>query len=100
MGVDPNTFALLFVQGQMNMMNYRNDKIDQLFTAGNTTLDKEKRMEIYHELQKLVADEAIFYPFGGNLRTLVTSARVGGMEDAVFAPVYTFADWSKLTLSE
>lgn len=100
MGVDPNTFALLFVQGQMNMMNYHNEKIDQLFTEGNTTLDKEKRMEIYHELQQLVADEAIFYPFGGNLRTLVTSARVGGMDDAIFAPVYTFADWSQLTLSE
>ena len=100
MGVDPNTFSMLFVQGQMNMMNYHNETVDKLFNEGNATLDKEKRHEIYNELQKVIADEAIFYPFGGNLRTLVTSARVGGLEDAIFAPVYTFADWSKLTISD
>ena len=54
--------------------------------------------EIYNELQRAISEEAIFYPFGTNLRTLVTNARVGGLEEAKFAPIYTFGDYSKLTL--
>ena len=52
----------------------------------------------YNELQRAISEEAIFYPFGTNLRTLVTNARVGGLEEAKFAPIYTFGDYSKLTL--
>lgn len=100
MGVDPDTFSLLFVSSKMNMINYHNESVDKLFAEGNATLDKEKRHEIYNELQKVVLDEALFYPFGCNMRTLVTTARVKGLEEAVFAPIYTFADWSKLTIEE
>ena len=80
------------------MINYNNAEIDQLFADGNGTLDEDERKEIYDEVQKKVSEEAIFYPFGSNLRTLVTTARVDGLEEAKFVPIYTFGDLSKLEL--
>ena len=98
MGIDPDMYSSLFMTSKMDMMFYDNDTIDQLFINGNATLDKAERTEIYNELQKAVSEEAIFYPFGTNLRTIVTNARVGGLDDAKFAAIYTFGDYSKLTL--
>ncbi len=98
MGVDPEVFAPLFVSTTDNMIMYNNKDIDALFAKGNITLDQSERMEIYKEVQRLVSEEAIFYPFGSNLRTLVTSARVEGIEDAQLVPIYTFGDWGKLKL--
>ena len=98
MGVDPEVFAALFVSTTDNMIMYNNKEIDALFAKGNTTLDESERMEIYKEVQRLVSEEAIFYPFGSNLRTLVTSSRVDGISDAQLVPIYTFGDWGKLQL--
>lgn len=98
MGIDPDMYSSLFMTSKRNMMFYDNEEIDQLFIDGNATLDEEERASIYTEIQKKVSEEAIFYPFGTNLRTLVSNARVGGMEEAQFAAIYTFGDYSKLTL--
>ncbi len=98
MGVDPDIYSSLFVSTKDNMINYNNAEIDQLFADGNGTLDEDERKEIYDEVQKKVSEEAIFYPFGSNLRTLVTTARVDGLEEAKFVPIYTFGDLSKLEL--
>ena len=98
MGVDPEVFSMLFVSTKDNMIMYDNKEIDALFAKGNGTLDEAERMAIYKELQLKVSEEAIFYPFGSNMRTLVTSARVAGIDDAQLVPIYTFGDWGKLQL--
>lgn len=98
MGVDPDMYSSLFMTSKKNGMCYDSAEIDQLFIDGNSTLDEAERTEIYKELQKKISEEAIFYPFGTNLRTIVSNARVGGMEEAQFAAIYTFGDYSKLTL--
>ncbi len=98
MGVDPDIYSSLFVSTKDNMINYDNKEIDKLFADGNATLDEAERKSIYNEVQKKISEEAIIYPFGSNLRSLVTSARVGGLEEAKFVPIYTFGDLSKLEL--
>lgn len=98
MGVDPDMYSMLFSSQKDDMINYHNPEIDELFAKGNATLDEAERKVIYEEVQKKVAEEAIFYPFGTNLRTLVTTARVEGIEDAGLVPIYTFGDMSKLKL--
>ena len=52
---------------------------------------------MFTELQQMVAEEALFYPFVTNLRIFVTNPALKGMEDdAKFVPIYTFDDFSKL----
>ncbi len=98
MGVDPEMHATLFSTKKDNIMNFDSKEIDELFEKGNTTLDEKERIEIYNELQRKISEEAIFYPLGSNLRTLVMSSRIGGVEDAKLVPIYTFGDLSKLKL--
>ncbi len=98
MGVDPEIFSTLFVSTKDNWIAYNNKEIDALFAKGNATLDQAERTKIYNEVQKMVSEEAIFYPFGENRRTLVTSSRLEGIEDAKLVPIYTFGDWAKLKL--
>ena len=43
----------------------------------------------------LVSEEAIYYPLGTNLRTLITKSNVDP-EEAMLVPIYTFGDLAKL----
>ena len=99
MGIDPNAYATLFSQDKDNNLRFHNADIDKLWIEGDQTQDTAKRKEIYTEIQKMIQDEAIFYPFGSNKRSLVTSAKVGNVEEAGLVPIYTFADLSKLKLN-
>ncbi len=94
MTIDPDGYKGMFGTGQM--INYANDELDALFAAGLVETDSAKRAEIYAEAQQLVADEALFYPFGTNLRIIVTNPSLQGIDEAVLAPIYTFEDMSKL----
>ena len=95
MGTDPDTFAMLFSSQKDNSMSFSNAEIDKLFEEGNATLDDTKRMEIYKKVQRLVSEEAIYYPLGTNLRTIVTKSNVDP-EEAKLVPIYTYGDLSKL----
>lgn len=94
MTVDPDGYKGMFGTGQM--INYASDELDDLFEAGMLETDAKKREEIYTQAQQLVANEALFYPFGTNLRIIVTNPALQGIEEAVLAPIYTFEDVSKL----
>lgn len=95
MGSDPDTFAMMFSSKKDNRMNYHSEEIDNLFAEGNATLDDTKRQEIYKKVQRLVSEEAIYYPLGTNLRTLITKSNVD-TDEAMLVPIYTFGDLAKL----
>ena len=98
MGIDPDTFAPLVNSTKDDMLNFQNTDIDAKFDEAGTTLDESKRKELYNELQVMVSEEALLYPMGTSMKTLVTISRVGGLDDAQFVPFYTFGDMAKLTL--
>lgn len=100
MGIDPDKYSDLFVSdGNYNYMHYDEPEVDELFAQGRQESDETARHEIYNQLQAKIADMAVFYPVYSNMRLLVTTANVGGIEDAGLVPVYTFEDMSKLTLA-
>ena len=96
MGIDPNAFAPLFSSDKDDYIRYNNPEIDKLWVEADKEQDKAKRKGMYSEIQKRIQDEAIFYPFGSNLRILVVNNKIGGVEDASLVPIYTFGDLSKL----
>ncbi len=97
MGIDPDTFNSSFTTGNSsNYMAYSNPEIDKLFIQGRIETDVAKRKEIYNNIQKLLQDDAVFYPIVENKRILAIDSRVSGIEDAGLVPVYTFEDMSKL----
>lgn len=104
MGADPSTYSSLFrSDGVWNYAHYTHEdypQIDDLFDAGLTETDPEKRREIYKELQTVIAESAMHYPLYSNMRLLVTSKKIGGIEEAKLVPSYTIQDLSKLHIEE
>lgn len=97
MGIDPDTFNSLFVTGSpFNFMHYSNQEVDKLFQQGRVEKDQAKRKEVYNQIQKLVEDDAVFYPITENKRILAIDANIEGIKEASLVPVYTFEDMSKL----
>lgn len=97
MTIDPDGFAPLFKSdSEMNFSKNSNAKIDELFNAGISETDETARNDIYVELQQVFMDDAFFLPLTENKRVVVVSGDVN-LDNAEFAPIYTFADWSKLS---
>lgn len=100
MGTDPDFYAALYKSdGSYNTFNLANEKVDQLFEQGAKELDDNKRQEIYHQLQKEVADSAVIFPMVDNQRIFAVNKRIGNVEAAKFVPIYTMEDMSKLTFN-
>lgn len=103
MGVDPSTYDTIFKSdATWNYIHYDQAEyptIDELFNQGAIETDPERRRQIYNDLQAAIANTATFYPLYSNQRLLVTTAKVGGIEEAQLVPIYTFEDLSKLTVA-
>ncbi|MGQ9558437.1 MAG: ABC transporter substrate-binding protein [Desulfurispora sp.] len=59
---DPDNFLSLFdskeIAGSLNAAKYSNPQVDKLLAEGRKTMDPAKRAQIYHDLQKIVLEEA------------------------------------------
>lgn len=102
MGIDPDTYSSLFEpDSPSNTIHYSGTdypRISELFAKGRSTIDPDKRKEIYTELQGVIQDTGCFYPITSNKRLLVMSVSVTGVEEAKLVPVFTFEDMSKLKM--
>lgn len=94
MTIDPAGYDGMFATG--NMINYASSEIDALFEEGKATTDPAQRQAIYTRLQQLVADEALFYPLGTNLRLLVVNPELKGLDEAALVSIITFEDIGRL----
>lgn len=63
---DPDKSSEYGTDGTVNHYGYSNPEVDELFDQGRTEVDHEKRVEIYHEIQRLIYDDTaiiwMYYP--------------------------------------
>ncbi|CAM3761412.1 ABC transporter substrate-binding protein [Cohnella lubricantis] len=99
MGYDPDAYSILYKSGAgANYTRYKNEKVDQLFVQGGSEGDPAKRGEIYQELQKTIAEDAVIYPVAYTKTIVAIDNQFGGLEDAVLKPVVIFENPAKLYL--
>ena len=100
MGNDPDTYKRLFqTGGASNYFKLANSNIDALFTKGAKTLDTSDRKSVYNDLQKALADQAVFYPISSDNGLLAVNSRVSGIQTKNLYPIYTIGDWAKVSVS-
>ncbi|MDA5458424.1 ABC transporter substrate-binding protein [Weissella confusa] len=98
MGLDPHQYTPLYASnGQANYWQYHRDELDKLFAKGDAETTEASRKATYKQLQQKIADAAIVYPIVDNKKILVINKDVKGANEAKNLPIYTFADWSKLS---
>ena len=97
MGIDPGSYASLFVSdGSANFYKVSDEELDGYFAAGAVETDEAKRLEIYQNAQRRLADLAVQYPMVTNLRLLAVTNDVGGIDEARLIPIYTFSNFDQL----
>jgi peptide/nickel transport system substrate-binding protein len=63
---DPHSdvYQIYYSTSPINLGKFKDPELDALLDAGKTELDLEKRIQIYKDVQRLVADQAyMLYPF-------------------------------------
>lgn len=79
---DPDMMSSqLVTDGAANWFNWSNPNMDSCMAEGRTTLDENKRAEIYKRCQQILFDEAVYGPLFDWKRNDVTSARVQGWQN-------------------
>jgi peptide/nickel transport system substrate-binding protein len=58
----------------------KDDKQDSLLDQAQQTVDVNKRLELFTEVQKIIFNQALILPLYGNLRITATSNKVKGFE--------------------
>ncbi|MDO5681215.1 MAG: ABC transporter substrate-binding protein [Propionibacteriaceae bacterium] len=98
MGPDPDSYSALYRSGAgANYFAYSNPATDALFDEGAQVKTTEERKAAYAKLQAQIADDAVMFPLGDNLKLLAVNDRITGVEEATPVPIYTLQDFGKLS---
>ncbi|VHY51575.1 oligopeptide ABC transporter substrate-binding protein [Clostridioides difficile] len=96
-GLEPNPYRGMFETGQYcNQTKYSNAEIDALWEKGFTELNKEKREEIYKQIQQDISKDAPIYTIDYEQNLMAAQKNLKGIKDAKPSPAILFEDWSKL----
>ncbi|MDR2534467.1 MAG: ABC transporter substrate-binding protein [Treponema sp.] len=97
MGIDPGNYGTLFTtESPVNYGRFKDPILDGKWVAGSVEADQTKRREIYHDIQRYIADQAVWFPIVTNKRILAFTPDVDGIAEARLIPIYNFEDMSKL----
>ena len=68
--------ACFYSNSKFNFSDYKNPKMDELLSKGESTLDPKKRHNIYKDIQQMLIDEAVLIPIYHKLNIYATSKNV------------------------
>jgi peptide/nickel transport system substrate-binding protein len=79
-GVDPDALHFWFLPGEyFNWSHFSDPKLTELITRGQQELDPSKREGIYHEVQKIIMDQAVMMPIRQNIDLVMTTKNLTGL---------------------
>ena len=95
--IDPDPYTVWHSgsmrEGGLNFISYSNRRVDELIERGREEFDVSLRKEMYHEIQKLISEDApytfLFFPYA----TPAVAKRFKGIEPAPAGIGYNFIDW-------
>ena len=78
--MDPSTFMDIFTSGNgQNNAKYSNPEYDKLISAARKETDPEKRIQIFHDAEKLLMDDAAIAPLYFYTEPIVISPKLQGV---------------------
>jgi peptide/nickel transport system substrate-binding protein len=96
-GVDPDQYVVWHSSQtgpeQMNRTGYANPEVDRLLERGRSSCEREDRVQYYHRIQEILAEDLpmLFLYFRDELP--VVSSRVHGIKVAPAGILYNFTEW-------
>lgn len=101
MGPEPDVYKSLFQSdAAYNFARYKNAEFDELWEKAAVETDKEKRAELYKQIQETVAEDVPYLPLAYPKATIAVDKKFGGIEEAHPIPVTMVEDLSKIYETE
>jgi len=76
---DPDHYTIFHSQGGFWLMQYTNDRVDELLERGRAVLEPEERKKFYDEYQEITSKELPVIFLWHSLRTTMLNSRFQGM---------------------
>ncbi|MBF0494326.1 MAG: peptide-binding protein [Candidatus Omnitrophica bacterium] len=97
LSLDPDPYSIWHTNAiknnGLNSISYSNKEVDSLIEEGRREFDTEKRKKIYHEIHRLIAEDAPYTFLFFNYRTPAINKRFKGVDAAPAGVGYNFIDW-------
>lgn len=68
------------IDGGMNNMGYKNDRVDTLLKDAQATVDPKKRAQYYLDAEKAISEDAVWIPISHAKDYMATTAKVKGLQ--------------------
>jgi peptide/nickel transport system substrate-binding protein len=78
---------------QLNAGAYVNKRVEELFEQGAREFDADRRKAIYHEIQRIISDDAPYVFLTMNKSYAGVSKRVGGVEPTPLGINHNIEQW-------
>ncbi|WP_425446903.1 ABC transporter substrate-binding protein [Dethiothermospora halolimnae] len=100
-GKEPSSYAQVFKTGSMNNVNsYSNPEVDKLWDEAAKETNKEKREQLYKDIQQKIMDDAPMYSVSYGYAIVAANPKFKGLEEAEPAPIHMFNDLSQIYMVE
>ncbi|WP_409273690.1 ABC transporter substrate-binding protein [Neobacillus sp. SCS-31] len=97
MGPEPDVYKSLFQSdAAYNFARYKNAEFDKLWDKAAVETDKDKRADLYKQIQETVAQDVPYLPLAYPKASLAVDKKFAGIEDAKLIPVTMVEDLSKI----
>lgn len=78
-GCDPDDMSLRFsTKGFMNIMGYKNQRVDSLLEEGNRIFKEDERAVIYKEVQKILSEDLPIIPISEHMNVTIMRNYISG----------------------
>lgn len=94
--IDPHWMYQVWSESTIPDVNagaYVNEKVEQLFERGAREFDREKRKQIYQEIQTLITQDAPYIFLTADMAYVGVNNRVGGIEPTTLGIGYNIEQW-------
>ncbi|MBF0216253.1 MAG: peptide-binding protein [Candidatus Omnitrophica bacterium] len=95
--VDPDCYTVWHSasakNGGLNFVSYSNPEVDALIEAGRAEFDKEKRIGIYRDIHRRIAEDAPYTFLFFSYATPAINKRFHGIKPAPAGIAYNLIDW-------
>jgi peptide/nickel transport system substrate-binding protein len=94
--IEPHWMNQIWREDSIPSLNYGayvNKRVEELFNQGVREFDREKRKQIYQEIQTILSTDAPYLFLTFNLAYVGVNNRIGGIEPTPIGYLYNFERW-------
>jgi len=85
--------SLADIKASSNHIGYKNPEVDRLIEQARKEFDKEKRVQMYHQIHRIIAEDQPYTFLFTNKALIAIDKRIKNVIPYPIRPSFKFTDW-------